>query len=122
MKPEIKAIYSFDIEDLETYKPPDATSFAFHLRLIAGPQSEPGEESFDLRVCTPNWLLENHAREDVIIGRHLLIVMEYDYQRILKTITKFLETCTGNTWTEVAEKLGRLGYWEFEDYTENPTP
>jgi hypothetical protein len=22
----------------------------------------------------------------------------------------------GNSWREVAEKVGRLGYWEFEDY------
>src|ERR1044072_5140875 len=122
MKPEIKALYSFDVEDLETYKPPDPASFAFHLRLIAGPQSEPGEESFDMKVCTPNWLLENHGTEEVIIGRHLLIVMEYDYQRIVNRINEFADTCTGDTWTEVAEKLSRLGYWEFEDYTENPAP
>ena len=122
MKPEIKSIYSFDVEDLETYKPTDPTSFAFHLRLIAGPQSEPGEESFDMKVCTPKWLLENHGAEEVIIGRHLLIVMEYNYRRIVKRIKEFCDTCTGDTWTEVAEKLSRLGYWEFEDYTENPTP
>ena len=118
MRAEIKNIYSFDIDDLERYRPEHAESFSFHLRLIAGPQNEAGEESFDLRVCTPQWLLDNHRKDDVIIGRHYLIVMEYNYERILKTITDFCDTCEGTTWTEVAQKLGRLGHWEFEDYRE----
>jgi hypothetical protein len=122
MKAEIKSIYSSDIDDLEGYRPADEESFSFHLCVIAGPQSESGEESFDLTVCTPKWLLENHRKVDVIIGRHYLIVMEYNYQRILKRITDFCETCVGSNWTEVAEKLGRLGYWEFEDYREDVTP
>ncbi len=122
MKAEIKSIYSFDIDDLEGHRPPNEESFSFHLRVIAGPDSEPGEESFDLTVCTPKWFLDNCGREDVIIGRHYLIVMEYNYQRILKRITDFCETCVGSTWTEVAEKLGRLGYWEFEDYRKSGTP
>ncbi len=121
MKAEIKNIYSTDIVNLREYRPPNAESFSFQLRVIAGPQFEEGEESFDLTVCTPKWLLDNHRKDDVIIGRHYLIVMEYNYQRIEKTITEFCNTCVGATWTEVAEKLGRLGHWEFEDYQESPT-
>ena len=118
MKAEIKSIYSLEIDDLPNYIPSDPEAFSFQLRLIAGPESEPGEESFDIQVCTPKWLLENHRREDIIIGRHYLIVMEYNYERILRFINKFLLRCEGSTWTEVAEKLGRLGFWEFEDYRE----
>ena len=122
MKAEIKAIYSLDIDDLQRYIAPKEDNFSFHLRVIAGPQFEPGEESFDLTVCTPKWLLENHGKDDVIIGRHYLIVMEYSFDRIVKAIRDFCDRCVGNTWTEVAEKLGRLGYWEFEDYRPNITP
>jgi len=118
MKAEIKNIYSFDIDDLPRYSPPKPETFSFHLRIIAGPQSEEGEESFDLTVCTPKWLIENHRPDDVIIGRHHLIVMEYNFERILKTITDFVESCEGATWSDIAEKLGRLGHWEFEDYRE----
>lgn len=118
MKAEIRHIYSFDIDDLRHYSPPNPESFCFHLRIIAGPQSEEGEESFDLTVCTPKWLIDNHHKDDVIIGRHHLIVMEYNFERILKTIYDFCESCDGATWRDVAEKLGRLGLWEFEDYRE----
>lgn len=118
MRAEIKSLYSLDIDDLSKYNPSDPESFYFLLRLIAGPESEVGEESFDIQVCTPKWLLENHKVEEIIIGRHYLIVMEYNYDRLFRFISKFCSSCEGDTWTEVAEKLSRLGYWEFEDYRE----
>ena len=119
MKAEIKNIHSFDIDDLPNYRPPDPESFSFHLRIIAGPLSAPGEESFDLIVSTPTWLSNNYPKEAIIIGRHRLIVMEYNFERIRKTITDLWESCEAPNWNELAEKLARFGHWEFEDYEEN---
>lgn len=116
MNAEIKLIYSLEIDDLESYSPDEPDCFGFSLRLIAGPQAQPGEESFDIQVCTPRWLLRHFPREEVIVGRHFLIVFEYNFPRIRGKIEKFCERCTGETWNEVASKLSRLGYWEFEDY------
>lgn len=116
MKAEVKNLYSLDIYDLSTYYPEDPESFSLALRAIVGPKDQPGEESFDIQVCTPNWLLQHCGREEIIIGRHFLIVFEYNYERIKRTIVEFCERCTGDTWQEVAEKVSRLGYWEFEDY------
>jgi len=113
---EIKLIYSLDIDDLDNYSPDDPDCFGFNLRLIAGPKGQPGEESFDIQVCTPQWLLSRFAREEVIVGRHFLIVFEYNFSRIRAKIEKSCERCTGETWNEVALKLSRLGYWESEDY------
>lgn len=118
MKAEIKSLYSLDIDDLPNYSPSDPECFNFLLRLIAGPESEPGEESFDIQVCTPKWLFEHHRREDIIMGRHYLIVMEYNYEKLVQFISEYCSRCEGSTWAEVAETLGRLGHWEFEDYRE----
>ncbi|MCG3157310.1 MAG: hypothetical protein DKINENOH_03942 [bacterium] len=115
MRAEIKKIYSPDI-DLATFRPQDPESFSFLLRIIAGPEGEEGEESFDVEICTPKWLLETYAQEEVVIGRHHLIVFEYNLERIIQTIKSFCASCFGETWKEVAEKLSRLGQWEFEDY------
>jgi len=46
---------------------------------LVGPKDQPGEESFDVEVCTPKFLLNRYGREEVIIGRHFLIVFEYDW-------------------------------------------
>jgi hypothetical protein len=32
-------------------------------------------------------------------------------------LTRRVENLTGETWREVAEKVARLGLWEFEDYS-----
>jgi hypothetical protein len=119
MRAIIKDIYSLDISDLNSYYPEDPKNFCFHLRLIIGPEEEEGEESFDIEVCTPKWLIENHNKDDIIIGRHYLIVFEYNIERIIQKVKSYCESSTYNSWKEASEKIGRLGKWEFEDYIDN---
>ena len=120
MNAEIRALYSPDIHDLEFWKPPQLDSFGILMQLIAGPAGEKGEESFDLVLCTPRWIDETHGPEDIVVGRHHLIVKQYRYEAIVNFIREYVASCSGDTWEEVAEKLGRLGKWEFEDYREAP--
>lgn len=42
----------------------------------------------------------------------------YDYNRIEEYLRERVSECEGLSWDEVGGKLGRLGYWEFEDYRE----
>ena len=116
MKAQVRRFHSPDITDLEAYVPPDPTNFAFLLQVLAGPQGASGDESFNLEVCTPGWIARRLRTENVMIGRHHLIVADYDWDRIAAFITKWVAKCEGDTWQEVALKLGRLGHWEFEDY------
>jgi Immunity protein 8 len=111
-----KGHFSPDIDDLSTYSPSIPGNFGFLLQLLIGPSDQKGFESFNVMVCTPDWLVQHHNQEDVIIGRHYLIVFEYNYERIIKRIDKYLQNCTGSSWVEVAQRVGRLGRWEFEDY------
>ena len=116
MRARLRRLHSPDVFDLRVYRPPAADSFAFLLQVIVGPEGEPGEESFDIMVCTPRWLEQNHEKGDIVIGRHLLLVFEYDYDRLVRFVKTHVEQSSGETWFEVAQKLGRLGKWEFEDY------
>jgi hypothetical protein len=118
MKAELKWVHSPDIDDLENYQPENPENFAFLLQAMIGPEGKKGEESFDIEVCTPKWLEETYELEDVVLGRHHLIVREYNYERIINSIKDFLQLCSGADWNEVAEKVARLGKWEFEDYIE----
>ena len=118
MNAELKRVHSPDIDDLENYRPENPEKFAFLLQAMVGPEGKEGEESFDIEVCTPKWLEETYKLEDVVVGRHHLIVREYNYERIVNAIRDFLQLCSGEDWNEVAEKVARLGKWEFEDYIE----
>ena len=118
MNAELKQVHSPDVYDLENYRPEDPERFAFLLQAIVGPEGTEGEESFDIEVCTPKWLESTYKLEDVVVGRHHLIVREYNYERIIETIKDFLRDCSGENWHEVAGKVARIGKWEFEDYVE----
>ena len=49
-------------------------------------------------------------------GRHHLIVRGYDFSLLQRARVRLIERCSGETWQEVAGKIGRVAYWEFEDY------
>jgi hypothetical protein len=115
MLAELKFLISPDVPDLRNWIPPDE-EFAILVQIIAGTAGSPGEESFDVTVCTPAWVKRRVDSEGVVTGRHLLIVAEYAYDKIYDYIFNYLSACTGDTWQEIATKIARLGSWEFEDY------
>jgi hypothetical protein len=117
MHAELRRLHSPDIDDLEEYKPADSDCFGFLLQVMIGPAGGEGEESFDVLVCTPEWLKRTSTKE-FILGRHHLIVFRYDYKSLVSYIAPYAEECSGKTWQEVAQQLSRFGKWEFEDYRE----
>jgi hypothetical protein len=82
---------------------------------MVGPDIGEEEESFDVLVCSPAWLAQQRRP---IIGRHHLIVEEFDYFGLERSILEYLAGCDGPNWRYVAEKVGRLGRWEFEHWQE----
>jgi Immunity protein 8 len=112
----IRRFHSPDV-DVEAYEPADPADAGFLLQLIVGPSGGPGEESFDVTVCTPAWLGRTLLGSGPLIGRHLLIVDTIDLPRIKSFLQAQIEKLDEATWLELAAKLGRLGRWEFEDYT-----
>lgn len=112
----VKALHSPDVHDLEGWVPPESDCFAFLLQVMAGPADGPGEESFDFVVATPEWLRRKHGEDGVIVGRHLLLVFRYDFERLVATVESIVTSIEGVDWSEVGERLGRFGHWEFEDY------
>lgn len=108
---------SLDVDDLEGWTP-EGEDWALALRILAGPDDGPGEESFDLTVCSAGWLAERVRRDGVLDGRHHLIVERYDWPRIESHLRRRVAACRGTDWSEVAAKISRLAYWEFEDYVD----
>lgn len=115
MKAKLNNLHSVDF-DLSSYWPDDPAKFGFWLRAIVGPADKPGEESFDIFVCTPEWIKERCSSQKAIWGRHMLIVMEYDVDAIRSRISTKVESYFADDWPRLAEQLSRIGAWEFEDY------
>jgi len=111
----IRSLMSLDADDLDGWVP-ESEAWALGLQILAGPDDGPGEESFDLTVCSLAWLTERVRRDGVYDGRHHLIVEWYDWPKIRALVERRVQQCDGATWRDVAEKLARFGYWEFEDY------
>lgn len=116
MQAQIRHLLTPDI-DPDTFVPHDPDRFAFLVQMLAGPVDEPGEESFQFEICTPGWLHQQIQRDGPINGRHHVIVDTFNWPALQNYFQHLVTRCTGATWHEVATKLARYGYWEFEDYT-----
>lgn len=117
MKAEIKSLYSLELEDsLSQYQPDDASNFGTWIRARIGPENESSSDSFDILVCTSDWLRTQCAEDGPTWGRHMLIVAAYEFDAIESFLARYVAQCTGIDWPSVATKLSRIGAWEFEDY------
>jgi hypothetical protein len=97
----------------------EPVEFALAARLLVGPADGSGEESFDVTVCTPEWLAAACRQAGGIYNpRHHLVVNleDFDKRELHAWLAARVQEVQANTWAEIGERLSRLGYWEFEDY------
>lgn len=116
MRPHVREVYSSDI-DVDLYTPTDPHHDGQWIRFIIGPDDAPGEESFDVLICTPAWLSEVISTDGPQIGRHHLIVDPMDLNEAITFLRRRIESLTAEDWGGLAGRLSRIGHWEFEDYS-----
>ena len=116
IRPRIHHFHSPDVEDLDAARPAVGSDFSVLVQIFVGPEGGEGFESFDIQIVTPGWLHEECASDGFASGEHRLIVFDYDWPRIENYLRKRIAACSGRDWTEVAHKIGRFAWWEFEDY------
>ncbi|WP_456786054.1 immunity 8 family protein [Cellulomonas sp. P5_C5] len=118
MRAALRETYSLDDGvEIDTYVPRDPTNDGVRVRLMVGPADGDGEESFDVLVCTPAWLQEIVDEHGPQLGRHLLLVGTLDLPAAVSFLRDHVEALEAPDWRGLAEKLARVGNWEFEDYT-----
>jgi hypothetical protein len=109
---------SLDLEPDPSTLSDDPADFSLLARMIVGPHDTPGEESFDVTVCTPEWLAKACSQAGGIYNarHHLVVNFEAFDQRTLRAwLSACVQDVEADTWSEIGERLGRLGHWEFED-------
>lgn len=115
MKARLHTVYSSDV-DVLSYTPEDPWNDGVWIRMVVGPTDGPGEESFDVLVCTPLWLRDVVAKDGPQIGRHHLIIEPFNLNEAIGFLRNKVESIQASDWAALGEVLGRIGYWEFEDY------
>jgi hypothetical protein len=115
MKAELKHLHSPDV-DFRTYMPDEEDLFCFFVQAMIGAAGSDASDSYGIIICTPRWFLDNC--NEPMWGRHFLIVPRYDFEKIRGAIVKYVDSCEGKDWQSIAERLSRIGHWEFEDYRE----
>jgi Immunity protein 8 len=116
----VKSLFSADqgVDPVESFVPEDPNSVCVTISAMVGPSDELGEEQFQLTVCTPGWLQSAVVAHGPLVGRHYLIVEEWNWAKISAVITELFEREVAEDWATLGERLGRVGRWEFEDYRE----
>jgi len=114
------AVRNIELDPDPRQLPADPADFLLLARLLVGPSNGPGEESFDVEVCSPEWLAQHCVTEGFVDGRHRVIITvdAFSEAGLRSFLTRRVESSSGTTWLEVAEKVARIGHWEFEDYSE----
>ncbi len=115
MNAELRRIYSPDAADLALWRP-DGPSWSLLLQLMVGPADAPGEESFEVTLCSAAWLQTRAAQDGIVDLRHCFVTENYDYATVVNFFAARVSRCSGDDWAQVAAKLSRIGHWEFEDY------
>ena len=115
MKAVLKDIFFvYETFNFESYSPDDDENFSIDLLLQIGAEdSGKSADNFDLCVCTPGWINKNSWVPKLM--RHTLIIRRYDKEIIKKVINDYIDKCEGNDWMELASKLSRVFFWEYED-------
>ena len=110
------ALKSLDLEPDPSTLPGDPAAFSLLARMIVGPSDGPGEESFDVTVCTPEWLARAAGSGFFDARHHVVVSFEaFDRHALHRWLAQRVESVQADEWSEIGERLARLGYWEFED-------
>jgi hypothetical protein len=111
MELEIKSFLGPNFCELETQEKVDIFSGLF--QVLIGEKGKDMAGFCTIAVRTPLWLMKNYAPEDVLIGLPHIIVFKYNYDAVVRYVTKYIEKLEADNWESIATDLNILGKWEF---------
>lgn len=79
-----------------------------------GMEGSADAETFLFYVCTLKRITRMVHHEGFELGRHLVLLERFDWRRVEEAIGAVCAECTGETWEEIASKLGIFGARETE--------
>lgn len=111
----LMGIFSPDLPEGPPLLPADPADCWVIVQADIGVAGEEGSDIFTFYVTTPQWL-QKQSSIGWRWGQGLLILDEFEWSLIESALSKLVESVSGETWEECAEKINRYGHWEFFDY------
>lgn len=116
MKAVIRSLTTSDGIDLRNVTVADPSDFELYVRIIAGPDNGPGEESFDFTLLTPVALARRLRDVGMVVGRFLIFVDHFDALPVREMLERLVTSCEGPDWPAVGNQLAAIACWEFQGY------
>lgn len=111
---KVNDYYSPDIE-IHSWEPDSAEQVRFLLELEVGEAGDDRKDLFQVVVATPEGLRAS-ATGPIIADRATIVVSEYSWGQVRRTVEQIVERCQAPTWEESVLKLQRYFRWEYEEY------
>jgi len=97
---------------------PDGSTYSKEgqwVRFYISPERQPGDESLDFIVCSPDWLKEFiKSSGHPVIGRPHVIVHPFNLNKGVEFMQKAVEDECGEDYDVLTDRLSRLCLYEFE--------
>jgi hypothetical protein len=104
------AVRRFRWTDLERVAATERPELPTLPEMYVGPVDGVGEEQFQVLVTDVAALADVVAHERFLIGRHYLIVSEFDQHKIEQFLRKRVGSAAAQDWESLAEQVGRIGF------------
>ena len=113
---EVRSISSPDVE-FYAWEPLNNSDVFFLVEIAIGEAGVKGSDVFQIVVATPEGLrARSRVGEFTIRERCTLIVSNYNWAEIKKSLETIVRKCEGENWSTSTLNLQRFFNWEYEDY------
>lgn len=113
---EIRSIGSPDVE-FYSWEPTTNADIFFLVEMEIGEAGVEGADLFQVIVATPEALrAKSKVGAIVIRERSTLVVSNYAWREINKSLEDIVRKCESETWAISTSNLQRYFSWEYEDY------
>jgi immunity protein 8 of polymorphic toxin system len=84
---------------------------------VASAEGPGGKDFFEFDIHSPETLQNLVESRRAVLGRGIVVVVgDYDPERVTEAMRPLVESVQADTWEEVAFRVASLGPWEFEGW------
>lgn len=110
---EIKAFYSPDVPNLQTFAPAHNEDVYFLLEILVGVKGEKPADIFSAIVATPQSIRTHHVHIKTTKTKYILVA-PYNWEALKTKLEHIVTLCNCHSFASSTEKLRHYFNWEYE--------